>query len=80
MFGDKISILDSFMTSHNKIYKKHLALSIRYVREAIATKISGYYLILGRLTYLIFIVSIREMHRSGKHYNLFYFGKAIKLN
>ena len=49
MFGDNRSVVDSSMTPHAKIHKRHVALSFHRVREAIATKIIGYYFIPGKI-------------------------------
>ena len=49
MFGDNRSVVDSSMTPHAKIHKRHVALSFHRVREAIAAKIIGYYFINGEI-------------------------------
>ena len=49
MFGDNRSVVDSSMTPHAKIHKRHVALSFHRVREAIAAKIVGYYFIPGEI-------------------------------
>ena len=47
MFGDNKSVVDSSMTPHAKLHKRHTALSFHRVREAIAGKIIGFYHIAG---------------------------------
>ena len=47
MFGDNKSVVDSSMTPHAKLHKRHMALSFHRVREAIASKIIGFYHIAG---------------------------------
>ena len=47
MFGDNKSVVDSSMTPHAKLHKRHMALSFHRVREAIASKIIGFYHIPG---------------------------------
>ena len=49
MFGDNRSVVDSSMTPHAKIHKRHVALSFHRVREAIAAKIVGYYFMPGEI-------------------------------
>ena len=49
MFGDNRSVVDSSMTPHAKIHKRHVALSFHRVREAIAAKIVSYYFIPGEI-------------------------------
>ena len=49
MLGDSRSVVDSSMTPHAKIHKRHVALSFHRVREAIAAKIIGYYFIPGEI-------------------------------
>ena len=49
MFGDNKSVVDSSMTPHAKIHKRHVALSFHRVREAIAAKIIGYHFINGNI-------------------------------
>ena len=49
MFGDNSSVVDSSMTPHARIHKRHVALSFHRVREAIAAKIIGYYFIPGEI-------------------------------
>jgi hypothetical protein len=41
-FGDNLSVVNSRMQPHGKIIKRHMALSIRRVRECIAAKIFTY--------------------------------------
>ena len=48
MFGDNKSAVDSSMTPHGKIHKRHVALSFHRVREAIAAKIASYHFIDGK--------------------------------
>ena len=45
MFRDNKSAVDSFMTPCAKIYKRHVALSFHYIREAITVKIIWYHFI-----------------------------------
>ena len=45
MFGDNKSAVDSSMTPHAKIHKRHVALSFHCVSEAIASKIVACYFI-----------------------------------
>ena len=49
MFGDNRSVVDSSMTPHAKIHKRHAALSFHRVREAIAAKIVGCYFVPGEI-------------------------------
>ena len=49
MFGNDITVVSRSITSHAKIYKRHVALSFHRVREAIAAKIVSYYFIKGML-------------------------------
>ena len=49
MFGDNKSVVDSSMTPHAKIHKRHVALSFHRVREAIAAKIIRYHFIIGNI-------------------------------
>ena len=49
MFGDNKSVVDSSMTPHAKIHKRHVALSFHRVREAIVAKIVGYHFINGNI-------------------------------
>ena len=49
MFGDNESVVDSSMTPHGKIHKRHVALSFHRVREAIAANIINYQFIDGKL-------------------------------
>ena len=47
MFGDNKSIIDSSMQVNAKRNKRHTILSFRRVRECIASKMVGYYLLHG---------------------------------
>ena len=47
MFGDNKSVVDSGMTPHGKMRKRHVALSFHRVREEIAAKIASYHCING---------------------------------
>ena len=47
MFGDNKSVVDSSITPHAKLHKRHTALSFHRVREAIAAKIIAFYHIAG---------------------------------
>ena len=49
MFGDNRSVVDSSMTPHAKIHKRHVALSFHRVREAIAANIIDYFFIPGEI-------------------------------
>ena len=49
MFGDNKSVVDSSMTPHGKIHKRHVALSFHRVREAIAANIINYQFIDGKI-------------------------------
>ena len=48
MFGDNKSVVDSSMTPHGKMRKRHIALSFHRVRESIAAKIVSYHFIDGK--------------------------------
>ena len=48
MFGDNKSVVDSSMTPHGKIHKRHVALSFHRVRESIAAKFIFYHFIGGK--------------------------------
>ena len=48
MFGDNKSVVDSSMTPHGKIHKRHVALSFHRVRESIAAKVVSYHFIDGK--------------------------------
>ena len=43
MFGDNQSVVDSGSKVHAKLHKRHTALSFHRVREAVASKIIGFY-------------------------------------
>jgi len=47
MFGDNKSVVDSSITPHAKLHKRHMALSFHRVREAITVKIIAFYHIVG---------------------------------
>jgi hypothetical protein len=47
MFGDNKSVVDSSMTVHAKLHKRHTMLSFHRVREAIASGMIGFYFIAG---------------------------------
>ena len=47
MSGDNESVVDSSMTPHGKMHKRHIALSFHCVRESIAAKIISYHFIDG---------------------------------
>jgi hypothetical protein len=47
MFGDNESVINSSNTPHDKLHKRHNALSFHRVREAIAAKTIGFYHIAG---------------------------------
>ena len=47
MFGDNKSVVDSSVTVHAKLHKRHNMLSFHRVREAIASKMIGFYFIPG---------------------------------
>ena len=47
MFGDNKSVVDSSVTPHAKLHKRHTALSFHHVREAIASKYIAFYHIKG---------------------------------
>ena len=47
MFGDNKSVVDSSTRPHSKLHKRHTALSFHRVREAIASKIIGFFHIPG---------------------------------
>ena len=49
MFGDNDTVVDSSMTRHVKIHKRHVALSFHRVGEAIASKIINYHFIRGMI-------------------------------
>ena len=49
MFGDNKSVVDSSMTPHAKIHKRHIALAFHRVREAIAAKIVNFHFINGNI-------------------------------
>ena len=49
MFGDNRSVVDSSMTPHAKIHKRHVALSFHRIREAIAANIVDYFFIPGEI-------------------------------
>ena len=49
MFGDNKTVVDSSITPHAKLHKRHTALSFHRVREAIASKIIIFEHINGRL-------------------------------
>ena len=49
MFGDNKSMVDSSVTPHAKLHKRHLALSFHHVHEAIASKIVSFYHIPGNI-------------------------------
>jgi hypothetical protein len=49
MFGDNKTVVESFIQSHAKLHKRHMALSFHRVREAIAAKIIGFYHVDGVL-------------------------------
>ena len=49
MFRDNQSVVDSSMTLHAKIHKRHVTLSFHRVREAITDKIIGYYFAPGKI-------------------------------
>ena len=48
-FGDNRLVVDSSMTPHARIHKRHVALSFHRVREAIAAKIVGCYFVPGEI-------------------------------
>ena len=48
MFGDSMSAVDSSMTPHRKIHKRHAALYFHHVRELIAAKIVSHHFIDGK--------------------------------
>ena len=45
IFGDNDAVVNSSMTPHAKIYKRHVSLSFYRVREAIVAKIITYHFI-----------------------------------
>ena len=47
MFGDNKSVVDSSMTVHAKLHKRHTMLSFHRVRESIASGMVGFYFIPG---------------------------------
>jgi hypothetical protein len=47
MFGDNKSVVDSLMTPHAKLHKRHTALSFHRVREAIAARILVFHHVAG---------------------------------
>ena len=47
MFGDNKSVVDSSMKVNAKLHKRHTILSFHQVRECIASKIVGFYIIPG---------------------------------
>jgi hypothetical protein len=48
VFGDNKSVVDSSVTIHAKLHKRHNALSFHRVREAIAAKVIGFFHIDGK--------------------------------
>ena len=50
MFGDVNTVIDSSITLHAKKHKRHMALSLHRVREAIAAKIISHHFIRGAIT------------------------------
>lgn len=49
MFGDNKSVVDSSMTVHAKLHKRHTMLSFHRVREAVASGMVGFYHIPGEI-------------------------------
>ena len=49
MFGDNKSVVDSSMTPHAKLHKRHTALSFHRVREAIAARVVRFHFIPGTI-------------------------------
>ena len=49
MFGDNKSVVDTSMIPHHKIHKRHVALSIHRVREAVAAGFAKYFHIAGSI-------------------------------
>ena len=49
MFGDNKSVIDSSMTPHFQLHKRHNALSFHRVREAVASKIVNFVHIDGNI-------------------------------
>ena len=49
MFGDNESVVNSSMQVHAKLHKRHTMLSFHRVREAIASKMIGFYHISGKI-------------------------------
>ena len=49
MFGDNDRVVNGSVTSQGNIHKRHVALSFRRVREAIAAKIISYQFIGGKI-------------------------------
>ena len=47
MFGDNESVVNSSSIPHAKLQKRHNALSFHHVREAVASKYAGFYLLPG---------------------------------
>jgi hypothetical protein len=47
MFGDNKSVVDNFLQVNAKLHKHHTMLSFHRVQEAIASRMNGFYLILG---------------------------------
>ena len=49
MFGSNKTVADNSITSHGKIYKRHVALSFHRSREEVSSKIVSYFFVEGKI-------------------------------